>query len=256
MTRIAILCILGLLADDRAERLFERMKFQPANPEDDVARRVSDVLLRKEHWVGAYGELREKYGPFPDNLDLTVDFAFNGEELARAIGRGSGKSTISFNLKKLAAAQRKMDEFETTRKEAEARGQKVVFKVPPVKFDRMIYHELTHVIQAGYDAPLWFLEGMAQLAGDDLNAICGFAVEKKNVRDIDATLSDRGDIYARGHLFWKWLDTRYAAQKTVQLTVYERRPWKESLEEAVGRSWAAIVATEREWSEKEIEKLR
>jgi hypothetical protein len=132
----------------------------------------------------------------------------------------------------------------------------MVFKVPPVRFDRVIYHELTHVLQQGYDGPLWFLEGMAQLAGDDMNAICGFAVAKKPLKNIDAPLAEKGDNYARGHLFWKWLESRYAVQKTVQHTIFERRPWKESLEDATQQSWASIVATEREWSERELEKLR
>jgi hypothetical protein len=255
MSRLAILLLLGLAADERSLRLYERTKFGLPDARDDVSRRVADVLLRKDHWVGAYRQLADKYGKFPDDLEVTVDFAFNGEELARASGRGT-RGTISFNLKKMADAQKKIDQFEVKRKEAESAGRQMVFKVPPVKFDRVIYHELTHVLQQGYDAPLWFLEGMAQLSGDDPNAICGFAVEKKNVRDIDAALTDRNDTYARGHLFWKWLETRDAVQKLVELTIFQRRPWKESIEEATNRSWASVVATEREWSEKEVEKLR
>lgn len=251
MARIAFLLLLALLPDERAMRLYEGTKFQAPNPEDDAARRVADVLLKKEHWVGAFSELSEKFGRFPDTIDLSVDFNFAGDELARAEGR-AGKGNITFNLKKLAAQQRQVDEFEAKRKA----GQKLVFRVPPVKIDRVIYHELTHILQAGYDAPLWFLEGMAQLAGDDLNAMCGFAVEKRVVRNIDLPLTEKGDVYARGHLFWKWLVSRHAMPKVVELTIHQRRPWKASIVEAMAQSWTSIVETEREWSEKEIEKYR
>jgi hypothetical protein len=255
MTRIAILLLLALLPDERALRLYERTKFQPPNPEDDTAKRVCDLLLKKEHWVGAYSELAEKFGRFPDDLDVTVDFNYTGTELARAAGKAR-RGVISFNLKKLSESQKKNDEFEELRKTSEAQGRKFYFRVPPARFDRVIYHELTHVLQQGYDAPLWFLEGMAQLAGDDMNAICGFAVEKKVIQDVDAPVREKADTYARGHLFWKWLVSQRAMEKVVELTIFKQRPWKEALEEATARSWASIVATEREWSEKEIEKHR
>lgn len=255
MARVAVLLLLGLLPDERSLQLYERTRFKAAEPTDDAGRRVVELLLRKEHWVGAYRELADKYGAFPADLEVSVDFDFAGKELARAAGRGS-RGTISFNLTQLSDAQKKIDAYQGKRKAAEARGQRMVFKVPPVKFDRVIYHELTHVLQQGYDAPLWFLEGMAQLAGDDPNSICAFAVEKKIVKDIDASITDRGDVYARGHLFWKWLETRHAVQKVFELCITQRRPWKESLLEATQQSWASLVASEREWSEKEVEKLR
>ena len=103
--RLALL-ILWLVAPDlRALQLYERMQFQPADPKDDAARRVVEVLLKKEHWVGAYSSLAEKFGQFPEGLVVTVDFDLPGEELAQGGSRRT-KGIVSFNLEKLAEAWR------------------------------------------------------------------------------------------------------------------------------------------------------
>ena len=53
------------------------------------------------------------------------------------------------------------DEVYEKKRAAEARGQRFIITVPPIRFERIIYHELTHVLQQSYDAPLWFLEASA-----------------------------------------------------------------------------------------------
>jgi hypothetical protein len=253
--RLALL-MLGVLAPDlRALELYERMQFQPVDTKDDAARRVVEILRKKDHWVGAYSALSDRFGPFPDDLVVAVNFDLQGEELAQGGGRKS-KGIVSFNLEKLAEGQRAIDEVLEKKRIAEARGQRFVMTVPPLKFERIIHHELTHVLQQDYDAPLWFLEGMAQLAGDDPNLICSFAQDKRKIRSIDVPLEDRRDNYARGHFFWKWLDSRWLARRVFELTAVQRRGWKEALVEATQLSWNVIVDMEREWSERELEKLR
>lgn len=253
--RFALLILLALAPDQRALQLYERMEFQPATALSDAARRVVEILEKKDHWVGAYSFLAEKFGPFPEDLIVTVDFEHGGEEMAQA-GVRKRRSTISFNLARLAEALQSHDDFLARKKAAEARGDRLVLKIPAVKVERVIYHELTHVLQQGLQAPLWFIEGMAQLAGDDPNSICGFVYEKKVLKDIDGALAGPREVYARGHLFWKWLESRGAAQRVVDLTVFRRRPWKESLIEATQLSWETILVSEKEWSEKELEKHR
>jgi hypothetical protein len=253
--RFALLILFVLAPDLRALELYERMQFQRADPKDEEARRVVEILMKKEHWVGAFSALAEKFGHFPDGLVVTVDFNHSGEELAQAGGRKT-KGIVSFNLDRLAEGQRAIDQVLETKRAAEARGQKFVMTVPPLKFERIIYHELMHVLQQSYEAPLWFLEGMAQLAGEDPNMMYGFAHERKKIQSIDVELKARQDVYARGHFFWKWLDSRHLSQRVVEITVVQRRPWKEALIEATGLSWESLVDTEREWSERELEKLR
>ena len=253
--RLALLLLWILAPDLRALQLYERMQFQPVDAKDDAARRVVEILLKKEHWVGAYSSLSDRFGPFPDDLVVSVNFDLQGEELGQAGGR-KNKGLISFNLERLAEAQRTIDQVLEKKRLAEARGRRFVMTVPPLKFERIIHHELTHVLQQNYDAPLWFLEGMAQLAADDPNILCSFAQDKRKIQSIDVHLEDRRDNYARGHFFWKWLDSRSLAQRVFELTAVQRQGWKVALIEATQLSWDVIVVTEREWSERELEKLR
>ena len=125
-----------------------------------------------------------------------------------------------------------------------------------MRFERIVYHELTHVFQRGVDAPDWFNEGMAQLVSGDMNALCAFVEQGRVVDSIERGLAETNDIYARGHIFWKWLDSRGAAREVARAAVLDRRPWQEALESALHIPWPMIVRTEREWSEREAEKLK
>lgn len=251
-----LLFLLGAsLQDEAATRLYDQTRFEPPVTEEDEGRRVLAILLNREHWLGAFQAIAEKFGPFPESLVVSVDFDLDGEELARAAGKGD-RGKVSFNLKKLTEGQKKHEAMEQKKREVEAKGGRFAYRIPPVRVERIIYHELTHVLQAGCKGPSWFLEGMAQLIGDDPNSMCGFAVNGRKVRDIDEPLTERNDIYARGHLFWKWLDAQGAAQKVAQLCLSQHFPWKAAVEEATGLAWSAILTQERDWSAKEIDRLR
>jgi hypothetical protein len=252
LVRTAFLLLLAALPDQRAERYFERMKIEPPELSDDVGRRVVVYLLQKEHWVGAFTEIADRFGRFPDELELQVDFRLDGDgEVAQTASRGSERK-ISFNLKKLCELQRNLDRYAQMKRE----GKAVVFKVPPLRMERLIYHEVTHVLQGGCDAPKWFTEGMAQMVADDMSAVLQFIHDRKPLRAVDGEITDLIEIYARGHLFWKWLETRGATTRTYDLAFVKRLPWKQALEEATNRSWVNIVSDEHEWSAREIGKLK
>jgi hypothetical protein len=242
-------------ADQRASDFFDRIQFEAPSEDTNEARRVAEVLQKREHWVGAYKALELQLGPMPDNLTVKVDFGLEGTDAGWG-GSNGIEAKVRFNLKRLGELQKKVDEFEAKRKEAQSRGQTLVFRVPPIRLERLIYHELTHVFQRGCQGPGWFMEGMAQLIGDDPNNIAGFANANKKVQAIDEGSIDRADSYARGHLFWKWLEGRGSAKKAAELVVFQHRPWKEALEEATGLPWALVTLAERDWSTKEVEKLQ
>lgn len=245
----ALLLALALAAvpDERAERHFDRMKIEAPDLSDDVSRRVVVHMLQKELWVGAFTDLADRFTRFPDDLVLTLDFKLERDEVARTVWVG-GEWRISFNLKKLCELQKRLDEIEKMKRD----GKQFVFKVPPLKMDRLVHHELAHILQGHSDAPGWFVEGMAQLVGDDYNALCQFVKENRPVRGLDRQITDRNETYARGHLFWKWLDSRGATSKTFELAFVKHLPWQQALEEATNRSWANIVAEECEWSAREL----
>ena len=52
------------------------------------------------------------------------------------------------------------------------------------------------------------------------------------------------------------LDSKGAAKKVVELTVFQRKTWKTSIEEATGYPWSILVLTEKDWSMKELEKYK
>jgi hypothetical protein len=252
---LLLLLLLGLQdAGQRARDFYDRIQFDAPSPDSDEGRKVAEILTKKEHWIGAYRSLEQRLGTMPERLVVKVDFTLEGEDAGWGASNGS-EGKVRFNLKQLAERQRRMDETEAKRKEALARGQRVLYKVPPMKMDRLIYHELTHVFQRGCQAPAWWIEGMAQMMSDDPNNLAAYANGGKTVKSIDEEVLDRNDTYARGHVFWKWLDSRGAAKRAAELVVLEGRPWKTALEEATGYPWAILVITEREWSSKEVERM-
>ena len=236
--------------DQRARDFGDRVHFERADPDCDEARKVVDILSSKEHWIAAHKALEQKLGPMPDNLSVTVDFALEGAD----VGWG-GNGRVRFNLKLLTEMQKKMNDLERQRKEAAARGQRVVFRVPPVRIERVIDHELTHLFQRGTPAPGWFVEGMAQWISEDVNNLMGFANAGKPVQPIDAETTDRNDAYARGHVFFKWLESRGAVQRTADRCILQQKPWKDALQDATAMSWTEIVKAEQEWSAKEVDRL-
>jgi len=255
--RLALIFLLSALAadDERANRFFERVRFEKPEARDEVGRRVLEIFLKKEHWIGAYRTLEERFGKFPDDLEVAVDFRLDGDRLGSARSAGS-KGEVSFNFKGLIEGQKKLDELERMQKEARAEGRRLVVTIPPLKFERIIYHEMTHILQRNYEAPGWFLEGMAEFVGEDDNAICTLATSGRRVKDIDDPVAERGDTYARGHLFWNWLGERGSARKAVELSILQRKPWKEAIEEATKMSWSVIVPSEREWALREVQSRR
>jgi hypothetical protein len=256
MSALVLLALLAMPdAEQRAREFFDRIQFEAPSPETDEGRRVAETLLKKETWIAAYCSLEQRLGPMPDQLVVKVDFTLEGQEAGFGSGTAS-EGRVRFNLKQLAECQKRTDEMEARRKEAEGRGGQMVYRVPPLRMDRLVYHELTHVFQRGCQAPPWFIEGMAQLMSEDINNLAAFANANRKVEAIDEQILDRNDTYARGHSFWKWLDSKGAAKKTAELVVFQQRPWKESLEEATGIPWSVLTLVEREWSEREVDKLR
>jgi hypothetical protein len=252
--RAALLAVL-LLQQDRAERFFERVEFVLPEPGSDAARRVLEVLTKREHWVAGFRAVEDKVAYFPGQLTVKVTFDWEGAEFAQA-GVSGVEGRVRFNLKKLEEYQKKVDEAALKREELERQGRKLVYRVPPARFDRMIWHELTHVAQRGLPAPNWFIEGMAQWVSEDPNPLYGFAAAGKKVESIETPLAEPTDCYARGHAFWNWLADRGIADRAIREILIERRPLKRSLEIAADLSWESLTAAEQEWSAREIDKLR
>lgn len=241
--------------DQRAREFFDRIQFEVPAPDSDEGRKVVGILTKKENWIAAFRSIEQRLGDMPENLVVKVDFTLEGDEAGWGGGNGS-EGHVRFNLKQLTERQRKIDETEVKRREAQARGQRVVYRVPPMRMERLIYHELTHVFQRGCRGPGWLIEGMAQLIGDDPNNLAAYANANKKVLAIDEETLDRNDTYARGHVFWKWIDSKGAVKKAADLIILQRKSWKEAFEEATGFPWTVLTLAERDWSAREVERLQ
>lgn len=255
MKTLMLLALLGPEPRDRAQDFYDRIQFERPSPDSDEGRKVVETLLKKEHWLAAYKAIENLLGPMSDDYALSVDFSLEGKEAGWG-GGTADSGRIRFNLKLLTEVQKSTDALYEQIREAEGRGKTVTFKVPPVRIPRLVYHELTHIFQRGNAAPAWFMEGMAQLVSDDPSNIAAFLNEGKKVKSIEEVGADRNDAYARGHLFWKWLDSRGVARKVANISIIQRKSWRDALEEATGSPWAVLVLTEREWSAKEAERLQ
>lgn len=255
MMHILAAAWLCLAPQDRADLFFEAIRFEDGKPESDAGDRVYAMLRKKGNWLEGFRAIEARLGPMPAKIALTVVFDYDGDEVAQAAARG-GAGRIRFNLKRLEEYQHKLDQYEIQKKDLAKKGSRLVFKVAPARLDRVIWHELTHIFHGDYDAPEWFKEGLAQWLSDDPNTIQAFALARKEVEAIERPVANRNDVYARGHLFWSWIETRVAVRDVVKVSVVEGGAWKPSIEKALGLSWKSIEAAERAWSAQEIEKIQ
>jgi hypothetical protein len=256
MQALLIWAAAALLAqEDRAEKLYRVIRF-PADrkvweAKSDTHRRVLDIVLKKDHWIGAIRAIETKLGRFPDDLRLEIELAdWDGNVPAAGHGEGS-TGLIRFNMRRLVEYQEKIDAFEKKRLELEKQGKRMYYKVPPTKYDRLVYHELTHVYQNRCSAPKWFVEGMASWIGDDPNYLYAFAVAKKKVEDIETPLAEEDDHYGRGMLFFLWLDAKIGAEGMKKLGAATREPsfdWKKTLETLTGLPWKDLRKAEQDAS--------
>src|SRR5436190_4244488 len=222
-------------AEERYRKLAAQVAFSRAEPRSEEARRVIELLSAPDRWAAGFRTVEEKIGAFSDATAVEVTFDYDGREFAKM----AGDAKIRFNLAKLEEYRRKLDALDRQRQELAKQGKKMVFRLPPAKLERFVPHELCHVLQKQrkVEAPEWFEEGLAQWVGDDPNVLIGFALAAKKVEGIESSLSDPEDVYARGHLFFLWLDSRSVLRKAVRAVFFESVPWKKAIEEATGLVW-------------------
>jgi hypothetical protein len=250
-----VLALILLLQADPAEAFFGRVtieNYRPLGPvQDQVIRRIRD----KDQWIQAYRAVEAALGPMPADAAVNVGFDFRGDQLAKA--RGPAKTgEIRFNVDRLEEAQTRLNELEALRVEYEKKKLKMVFKVPPARLDRVLWHELTHIWQDGLEAPEWFLEGMAQYVAQDESLVGAFARSGRDLPSLDGPWRDTGDAYVRGQLFWSWLHSRGAVKAVAKAFAKDRKPWKAAVEESLKLSWDLVVVTERAWTAAELERIR
>ncbi len=260
-----LILLLSIAPQDRASKLYDRMVFPPKDElerwegRSDVHRRVVAKMLSKKAWLAAIRNVEDELGPLPDDMVVKVELAeWVGSH--PAIGNAIGSNgSVKINMRRLVEYQDTIDRLEKQKRDLAKKGKRLIFKVPPIKFERIIHHEMTHVFQREVNTPDWFHEGLASWIGNDSNYLYAFGVARKKVGDVDGELEEGDDAYPRGMLFFQWLDSRIRKKgmRALGKAIYEEgKPWKEALVEAAGKEWPELVAAERKWSAKRIRRYQ
>jgi hypothetical protein len=252
----ALLLLILQGPDDHARAVVDRIAFPPA----DVVKRwtdkgpeyknVLDVVLKRDTWRSAVKFVEETVAPVADDwkLEVTLD-EWDGNNPAR--GERTGKAApVKFNLKRLSGYEKKMIDLRREEQELKKKGKRFAWKVPPLKYDRLIVHELVHVVQGEYKTADWFLEGMASWAGADPNYVMAYLYENEGVKDVESPLAEVS-LYGRGQLFMMWLEKKSGREifkKLATATYLEGAEPKPALEKLLGTTWDKISAEETAWT--------
>jgi hypothetical protein len=250
--------------EDRPKKLVDAVSFPSAEQvkewtaKGDEHKRVLDVVLKRDHWIAAVRAIEERLGAMGDwTLEVKLS-AWDSSHPAHGHREGT-KAEILFNMRRLGEYERKMDEHRRRQEALAKEGKRMVWRVPPIRYERLIWHELAHVFQGEVATPDWFHEGLASWIGDDSCYLYDFAVANKEVADVDARLTRDEDPYGRGQFFMKWLDSKIGREgmKKVAKAVYaDRTDWKKALTEATSLEWDALKKAELDATRTAAAKLR
>lgn len=253
---VALLFLLLQSPDDHAKAVVGRIAFPKA---EEVKRwadkgpefaNVLDVVMKRETWTAAVKFIEEHVAPFADDWKIEVTLAeWEGNHPAEG-ERVDKAAPVKFNMKRLSAYEKKMIDFRRQEAELKKKGKRFAWKIPPLKYDRLIVHELVHVVQGTYKSPEWFHEGLASWAGADPNYVMAFLYNNEEVKDVEKPL-EGDDLYGRSQLFMMWLEKkagRDAFKKLAKATIVDGGETKPALEKLLGTTWEKIAAEELAWT--------
>ena len=251
-----LLLLLVQSADDHAKAVVERIAFPKA---DEVKiwtdkgpeyKTVLDAVLKRETWTAAVKFIEEYVAPIADDWKIEVTLSeWEGNHPAHG-ERTDKAAPVKFNMKRLSEYERKMIDYRRQQEELKKKGKRIAWKVPPLKYDRLVFHEMVHVVQGTLAAPEWFREGMASWAGADPNYVMAYLYNNEDVKDVEAPLTG-DDLYGRSQLFMMWLEKksgREVFKKVAKATILDGGEPKTSLEKILGTTWDKISAEELAWT--------
>ncbi len=261
---LAILLLVSQSADDRAGAVVDRIAFPKAaevkswTDKGPQFKNVLDVVLKREHWKSAVKFIEEHLGPIADDWKIEVSLAeWEGDHPSE--GERKGKAApVRLNMKRLSAYEKKMIDFRQQEQELKKKGKRFAWKIPPLKYDRLIVHELVHIVQGEYKSPAWFHEGLASWAGADPNYVMAYLYHNDDVKDVESPL-EGDDLYGRSQLFMMWLEKkagREAFKKLAKATIFDGGEAKAALEKLLGAAWEKISAEELAWTTQYAKKNR
>ncbi|OHB76135.1 MAG: hypothetical protein A2Z34_07690 [Planctomycetes bacterium RBG_16_59_8] len=191
-----------------------------------------DFLKNPQTWAAMLKTIDERADFYSDNVQIVVKLVPTGNY---GLGRGVlGHGTMILNYENMARA------ISLSRGSVD----------PPQK---IITHELCHIFHAAkISLPLFLNEGMAEYVAMKEDQLGPYFDSKKEVKNLDESVNIGFDErYARGLIFFKYLDSKYkqaSAKKFIVLTCLQEKDYKEGLQEITGKSWEKILKEELEWA--------
>ena len=261
---LLLLLLLLQSPDDRAREIVGRITFPTAEvvktwtDKGPEYKNVLDVVLKRESWKSAVKQVEERLGPFGGDWTIQVTLAeWEGNHPSEA-DRKDKAAGVRFNMKKLSSYEKKMIDFRRQEEELKKQRKRFAWKVPPLKYERLIVHELVHVLQGTYASPPWFHEGLASWAGADPNYVMGYLYANDEVKDVESPL-DGDNLYGRSQLFMMWLEKKSGAgvfAKLVKATIVDGTEAKAAIEKLLETTWDKITAEELAWTTQYAKKNR
>ena len=257
--RTAVLLAGLLLTPTKYERAADRVDFpSPADmnrwaKKSRSHRRVVDLIRDRAVWAKAYEKIEGRLGLFNPKGRVRVILEATSDPRPALGGGRDGHGVVRFNMPRLVKYLDEVDTFEKL--QAAGRIGRVV--VPPMDFDGLICHELTHVL-CGVTPDKWLTEGIASYAADDTIHLYSFNHRGSRVESLDLVVPDK-DTYARGMAFFTWLEKKFGSgavrEFTRRVTFDEATP-REAVEAVTGLSWRRATLLEKLWSAAYLRKFR
>lgn len=254
-----LIFLAALATQDRHDTAAERVVFpdeealQSWRRRGDREKRLVALLTERKHWAAAFREIDEKLGLFSDESRVRVMIEDLDETWPAQGGGRNGKGAVRFNMRKLVEYQKKEDEH----LRLVASGKKLKVIVPPTRLETILTHELVHVF-CGTLPENWLTEGMACWAAGDTALFYGFNHRGARVEPLDRAVPAE-DAYARGMLFFAWLEEQHGRGKVRELVARVREKSEAGGAAAaavIGREWASLLPEEKTWSEKHLAKFK
>lgn len=212
------------------------------------------MVKDQKMWNAAAKKVQDNTGLVNYNVEILVDFeALEGEDLAKGSPQG-GHGVVIIDMDKLAGYIKRVDQFEIDKKKD---GTRVV--VPPLKYESIFAHELTHCFQKQF-LDSWIQEGAASFAtGDDY-----FFYVIANKKELPLTRPNSEKVtgilcYGRGQAFFDYLQKTYGLDRVKELLekIFKKgKSFDESLKEVTEKESEDVYKDELDSFKKFIKKYK
>ena len=234
--------------DKAAERIrFPKEEMAAWSKRGDVERRVIAEISNRKTWAAALKQIKTRLGFEVDRCKVKVElYEADGNTPAQGGGR-FGRGIVRFNMRRLVEYRKELDAAE----EKKELGVGVRWIVPPMPFQAILTHELSHVF-CGTLEEKWVSEGLATYVTEDTSLMHAFAQDEKKVGTVEGAIG-KIEAYARGAAFITWLEDRAGTEGVhdfVRRVTRKGESTQTAATAVASMDWPRLLLSEQEWSKK------